>query len=209
MNAMASEAAVTAEIKARLQNLEVSTTQDDVDNCSNRAGTSAWTEVGSVADSEDCEKKMKEAVARMDTADKALKVEEEIIRKLEIILMKKVNKQKAVDDEDYEQAILLKAEIQKLKDEMTHEEKEVSEKIQKQQAEKERLAHEIKVFHEKKRMSHETILTITPEMLDGQNLMIQLKHQTQVQYVFWKQSWAGWSDGKKRSESLVREFEWK
>ena len=58
-------------------------------------------------------------------------------------------------------------------------------------------------------MTQETILTITPEMLDGQNLMIQLKHKDQVQYVFWRQSWAGWSDGKKRSESLVKEFEWK
>ena len=94
-------------LKRTLLNLEVRTTQDDVDNCSNRPGTSAWTEIGSVC-SEECEQKMKEAVARMDTADKALKVEEEIIRKLEIILMKKVNKQKAVDDEDYEQAILLK-----------------------------------------------------------------------------------------------------
>ena len=169
-----------------------------------------WTEVGtdgSVADSDDTENKIKKAGARMDDAVKEVKNQEEILRKLEIILTKTVNKHTAVDNEDYEQAILLKAEIQKLKDEMTHEEKEFSEKIQKEQAEKEKIAKDKNAYYEKKRMTHESILTITPEMLDGQNLMIQLKHKTQVQYVFWRQSWAGWSDGKKRSEGSVQELE--
>ena len=109
----------------------------DAESSSGRGGTSTWTEVDS-NDAENYVKQMAEGRERMDKAEEVIKNTEDMLRKLEVILMKRVDMQKAAEHEDFEQANLLKAEIAKLKDEMTNEEKEFGEKIQKEKAEKRR-----------------------------------------------------------------------
>ena len=150
---------------------------------------------------------MAEKRERINEAEKVIKYEEDKIRKWEAILQKTADMKKAAQEEDNQQANLLKEEIMKLNDEMTAEEKEFGENLLKEKAEKEKLAKDIQIFRERKRMTQETFLTITPEMLDGQELMIHVKHKSQMQYVFWRKSWAGWSDGKNRSEGSVKEYE--
>ena len=102
---------------------------------------------------------------------------------------------------------LLKEEILELKAQMTAEEKAFGENIVKQKEQKERVAMDVKVWRESEKMAQDTFLLVTPEMANGQSVMIHIKHKGQTLYECWKRSWAGYSDGKTRSQSAVNEFD--
>ena len=162
---------------------------------------------GEVGEEEAKETDMKTSKDLIATAAEVIQHEEAKLLKFEKILLKCAAKDEAAAKEDYAEAQRLKLEIQEMKIQMTAEETAYGEQKAKEAEAKHQKAIEFKLWKDSKKMLQETLLPITVEMHHGHNILLKIKHNGQIQYEVFSRSSAGWSDGTKRSDSEVNEFE--
>ena len=145
---------------------------------------------GSLADA-----KISEANARINSERSKIEMWEAMQKKI-------AAKQKAVERENYAEALALKNEITALKETLKKDDlKWVNEK-QKEKDENEA----IKAYQLGKKMTMQTMLKVSAKEHGGNDVHLLVKHNKQIQFELYTRKNAGWSNGEPRSQQDIDEF---
>ena len=150
-------------------------------------------------DTEKAEKLAQDSIAQ---SQERMKHEHAKQMKWNDMLIKIEAKKQAAIMEDFMAAHNLKLEIDNLNIELNAMDKAWTEKKAAEKA----YWEEVEAYEQGKLMRKETLIKISAEQHEGQDVWILLKHNEQVQWEWTARKGAGWSNGNDRSQEDIDEF---